>query len=92
MRQIKFRANTETLKTAWQEAWPKALALWNSIIKLREPVWCLSDKEAEDEGLSGSFAMIRLTDHLVVSTCTMLHFITCTITPSRSWPMKSATM
>ncbi len=33
---------------------------------LREPTWCYTNKEATAEGLSESFAMIRLSDHSIV--------------------------
>ncbi len=48
-----------------REAWPKALSCWGSYLRLQEPIICLSKKEEEREGLSDSFAMIRLTDHRV---------------------------
>lgn len=35
-------------------------------MKLREPVWCLTPEQEQKEGLTSSFAMIRLTDHQVV--------------------------
>ena len=57
---------TKTLHSDWRSAWLQALELWNTYIKLREPIWCQTEDAARKEGLSGSFAMIRLTDHLVV--------------------------
>lgn len=54
------------LLASWQAAWPKALALWSRLAKLSEPRWCLTPAEERREGLSGSFAMIRLADHAVV--------------------------
>ena len=54
------------LKEAWLARWPEALALWSRFTKLREPVWCFSEKEAAREHLDESFAMIRLTDHAVI--------------------------
>ncbi len=50
----------------WAETWPAAVGLWNPYVTLREPVWCLKTREAQKEGLNGSFAMIRLTDHRIV--------------------------
>lgn len=50
----------------WQEAWPAARETWSPFIKLREPNWCLTSEAAAAEGLTGSFAMIRLTDHRIV--------------------------
>lgn len=56
----------EILKQNWQSSWDKARATWSPFVKLREPVWCLSSSEARKEGLTGSFAMIRLSDHRIV--------------------------
>ncbi len=36
------------------------------MVRLSEPCWCLTKDEERREGLSSSFAMIRLTDHRVV--------------------------
>ena len=35
-------------------------------VQLHEPIWCQSEAEEEEAGLTGSFAMIRLVDHSVV--------------------------
>ncbi len=59
-------ANLESIRDAWREKWPQALALWSSYARLSEPVWCMSAKDAKREQLTMSFAMIRLTDHAVV--------------------------
>ena len=56
----------EQLQEQWQAQWNSAKKVWSPFIKLREPVWCASSKEARKEGLTGSFAMIRLTDHRIV--------------------------
>jgi hypothetical protein len=50
----------------WQAAWPAALAAWSRFTRLRDPRLCESRMEAADEGLAGSFAMIRLADQRVV--------------------------
>jgi hypothetical protein len=42
------------------------LAAWSKYTRLSEPRWCLTPAEEEKEGLTGSFAMIRLTDQAVV--------------------------
>jgi hypothetical protein len=55
-----------TIQKKWQARWPEALALWSKFTKLREPRWCFDEKEEAAENLTGSFAMIRLTDHAVV--------------------------
>lgn len=56
----------EPLKRRWTESWPGAKAVWSPFVKLQEPVWCLYTADARNEGLQGSFAMIRLTDHRIV--------------------------
>lgn len=50
----------------WRAKFPEALALWSKFTRLREPIWCLNDGEAMRQGLTESFAMIRLTDHSIV--------------------------
>lgn len=54
------------LLLTWSDAWPEAVKLWNPYVTLREPTWCLSTRDSHKEGLVGSFAMIRLTDHRIV--------------------------
>ncbi|QWT20343.1 VWA domain-containing protein [Bacillus sp. NP157] len=51
---------------AWRTAWPAALACWSRFTRLRDPRLCDTRVEAAQEGLSGSFAMIRLFDQSVV--------------------------
>lgn len=50
----------------WKSHWQQAKLEWNPMLRLQEPIWCLSHQDAEKEGLTGSFAMIRLTDHRIV--------------------------
>ena len=50
----------------WLLAWPKALKVWSSYVRLQEPIWCTDQKQEKKEGLSQSFAMIRLSDHRIV--------------------------
>ena len=50
----------------WKSHWQQAKLEWNPLLRLQEPIWCLSHQEAKKEGLTGSFAMIRLTDHRIV--------------------------
>ena len=50
----------------WQDAWGEALALWSRYTKLRYPTFCETHVEASKQGLSESFAMIRLLDQTVV--------------------------
>lgn len=54
------------LLTTWRAHWPGAIQTWSAFTKLSEPRWCLGTHDEEQEGLTGSFAMIRLNDHAVV--------------------------
>lgn len=58
--------NDAPLLARWQAAWPEALARWSRYTRLQDPRLCDSSLEAAKEGLSGSFAMIRLADQRVV--------------------------
>ncbi len=57
--------NAELLEQ-WRAAWPQALAAWSKFTRLRDARLCSTTVEASKEGLSGSFAMIRLRDQSVV--------------------------
>jgi hypothetical protein len=59
-------APLEALRERWLAAWPLALASWSRFTRLRPPRLCLTVEEARAEGLSGSFAMIRLSDQSVI--------------------------
>jgi hypothetical protein len=50
----------------WRAAWPEALAHWSRYTRLRDPLFCVTKVEAAAQGLTGSFAMIRLLDNSVV--------------------------
>jgi hypothetical protein len=54
------------LRDRWAAEWPRALAVWSKFTRLRPPVLCLTASAAEHEGLTGSFAMIRLQDQAVI--------------------------
>ncbi len=54
------------LMAAWRDAWPQALSVWSKFTRLSDPRLCTSQVEATEEGLHGSFAMIRLVDQAVV--------------------------
>lgn len=54
------------LRDAWDAHWAEALACWSPFTRLRRPTFCLTEEDEQREGLTGSFAMIRLTDHAVV--------------------------
>lgn len=56
----------EILRAQWLAQWPAALAMWSKFTRLSEPRWCFTTQDEKREGLSGSFAMIRLVDHAVV--------------------------
>lgn len=55
-----------TLRERWLAAWPNALAAWSRFTRLSEPRLLTTDADAEREGLTQSFAMIRLNDQAVV--------------------------
>jgi hypothetical protein len=59
-------ADLQSLRDAWLAHWPGALESWSKFTKLSEPRWCFDADDEKREGLSGSFAMIRLTDQAVV--------------------------
>src|SRR5947208_3089250 len=56
----------EALRAEWQNVWPEALEVWSKYTRLRNPTLCLTKSSAEQEGLSGSFAMIRLQDQAII--------------------------
>ena len=56
----------DTLRDEWDGHWEDALACWSRFTRLRRPRWCLTEAEEQEEGLTGSFAMIRLVDQAVV--------------------------
>lgn len=55
-----------SLKSRWENAWPAALAAWSRYTQLRPPMLCETSKAARAEQLTGSFAMIRLQDQVIV--------------------------
>ena len=61
------------LHKAWQAAWPEALALWSRYTQLQDPRWCAGPEDEKREGLSGSFAMLRLGDKAVVIGLGQVH-------------------
>ena len=56
----------DTLRDAWAARWERALACWSPFTRLRRPTWCVTEEEEQEEGLTGSFAMIRLQEKAVV--------------------------
>lgn len=63
----------EQLQSDWSGSWPAALARWSRFVKLSEPRWCLTRQDEKREGLTGSFAMIRLLDQAVVISLRQVH-------------------
>lgn len=59
-------AHLRSLQSAWSARWPDALAVWSRFTRLKPPRLCLTSQEAMQEGLTGSFAMIRLVDQAIV--------------------------
>lgn len=59
-------ATAADARQEWHRRWSDALALWSRFTRLREPQLCTTTEQAKRSGLDGSFAMIRLTDQLVV--------------------------
>src|SRR6185503_17981071 len=56
----------ESLRDQWTAAWPIALEAWSRFTRLRPPNLCLTKTAARTEGLTGSFAMIRLQDQSII--------------------------
>jgi hypothetical protein len=55
-----------TLAERWSAAFPAALAAWSAYTRLKAPLLLDTSAAAAKEGLTGSFAMIRLVDQTVV--------------------------
>jgi hypothetical protein len=54
------------LRERWSTAWAAALDVWSRYTRLRSPVLCVTARDAQAEGLTDSFAMIRLQDQAVI--------------------------
>lgn len=63
---LSSRTEGEELLERWRAAWPQALACWSRYTRLHDARLCATSVEAAAEGLSGSFAMIRIADQSVV--------------------------
>lgn len=63
----------DTLLEGWRVAWPAALSAWSRFTRLHDPMLCESKQVAAAQGLSGSFAMIRLDDQSVVIDLETVH-------------------
>ncbi|MEQ9364592.1 MAG: VWA domain-containing protein [Leptospirales bacterium] len=60
------KRDLKDLREVWSARWEDALDLWSQYVKLSSPRFCFTKKDESREGLTGSFAMIRLNDHGVV--------------------------
>ncbi|MCP5475291.1 MAG: VWA domain-containing protein [Rhodanobacteraceae bacterium] len=60
------KPETRPLAERWSAAFPDALAAWSPYTRLKAPLLLDTSKAAAAEGLTGSFAMIRLVDQTVV--------------------------
>jgi hypothetical protein len=80
----------ESLRDTWAAAWAPALAAWSKFTRLRPPMLCLTEHDAQREGLTGSFAMIRLHDQSVVVS--LPEVVACGVEqfPLKCWRTKSA--
>src|SRR5690349_6882830 len=60
------RAGEHSMRDEWLARWPEALRAWGRFVTVHEPLLFESTKDAQREGLRGSFAMFRLDDRTVV--------------------------
>lgn len=65
-REMQLDKHAHAIQDRWIQAWPEAIADWSPFVQLHEPKWCWTESEEQAEGLTSSFAMIRLVDHSVV--------------------------
>ena len=63
----------EELRATWDARWGDALAAWSKLTRLAPPHWCLTPEDEAREGLTDTFAQIRLDDHVVVLSARQLH-------------------
>jgi hypothetical protein len=54
------------LREAWMREWPAALGAWSRFVKLSPPRFLDIPEALSLEGMSGSFAAIRLHDHAIM--------------------------
>ena len=67
------KKDLEKLRKTWEGTWEDALKSWSRFTKLARPRWCNTRSDEKKEGLTGSFAMIRLVDHAVVISLKQVH-------------------
>lgn len=58
--------NVTLLRKQWEAEWEEALATFSRFTKLTPPHYATSGREAKRQGLTDSFAMIRLVDKTIV--------------------------
>jgi len=61
------------LKEKWLARWDEAVKIWSPYVQLRTPTLCSTREGELSQGLTGSFAMIRLTDFSVVVSLAQIH-------------------
>jgi hypothetical protein len=68
-----YASQLKKIQEDWMTAWPDALADWSPFVQLHSPTWCYNERDEKREGLSESFAMIRLKDHSIVISLSQIH-------------------
>ena len=63
----------DALRVAWTARWGEALEAWSKLTRLAPPQWCMTPEDEAREGLTDTFAQIRLDDHVVVLSARRLH-------------------
>lgn len=63
---MRARSRSSDLAERWSAAFPAALAAWSPYTRLKAPLLLETSAAAAREGLTSSFAMIRLVDQTVV--------------------------
>lgn len=56
----------DEVQAAFEAAWPEALAAFSPYTRLQPPIYCHTVADEKREGLSESFAMIRIRDDRIV--------------------------
>lgn len=56
----------DEIEDAFRAAWPRALQAFSPYTRLFPPIYCRTEADEKREGLSGSFAMIRMRDDRIV--------------------------
>jgi hypothetical protein len=56
----------DVVEAKFRDAWPSALTAFSPYTRLFPPIYCQTVEEEKREGLTGSFAMIRMRDDRIV--------------------------